>query len=64
MQNFIPQSKYYGDKYPRTMEEAFGPYSELDVDRQTVLSKAMPILIVCAAILVFMLWLTWALAKH
>lgn len=28
--NFMPQSKYYGDKHPRTMEEAFGPGAELD----------------------------------
>lgn len=30
--NFTPQSKYYGDRYPRTMEQAFGPGSELHVD--------------------------------
>lgn len=26
---FIPPSKYYGDRYARTMTEAFGPYAEL-----------------------------------
>lgn len=28
--NFLPASRYYGDKYARTMEEAFGPGAELD----------------------------------
>ncbi len=29
---FLPESRYYGDKFPRTMEEAFGPYAELSVE--------------------------------
>jgi hypothetical protein len=28
--NFLPASRYYGDKYARTMEEAFGPGAQLD----------------------------------
>lgn len=26
---FIPASRYYGDRYPRTMEQAFGPGAKL-----------------------------------
>lgn len=30
--NFLPASRYYGDKYARTMEEAFGPGAQLDAE--------------------------------
>jgi hypothetical protein len=28
---FVSQSRYHGDKFPRTLQEAFGPYAELHV---------------------------------
>lgn len=27
MDNRMPPSRYYGDKFPRTLQEAFGPYT-------------------------------------
>lgn len=30
--NFLPQSRYYGDKFARTLEEAFGPGAQLDTE--------------------------------
>lgn len=29
--HYIP-SKHFGDRHPRTMNEAFGPYAELEID--------------------------------
>ena len=55
--NFMPQSRYYGDKYARTMEEAFGPGAELhtepdDFDPFTcmVLGAVFAVAVVCVVI--------------
>lgn len=29
-ENWMPESRYYGDRFPRTMEEAFGHGARLD----------------------------------
>ncbi len=38
---FIPESKRHGDRYPRTLEEAFGPYAVLDLDEPRRLPGTM-----------------------
>ena len=32
---WIPPSRYYGDRYARTLEEAFGPYSQWEPEQPT-----------------------------
>ena len=32
---WIPPSRYYGDRYARTLEEAFGPYSQWEPEPPT-----------------------------
>lgn len=48
---WIPPSRYYGDRYARTLEEAFGPYSEWEPEPPTVWQHArgyiLTVLIAC-----------------
>lgn len=37
--HFIAPSRYYGDRYARTMEEAFGPGASLQVERRGFLER-------------------------
>lgn len=50
------------DKYPRTLQEAFGPHAQWHIDRRTRLAKAMPWLITVAASLALGA-LSWALQQ-
>lgn len=50
---WLPESRYYGDKYPRSVQEAFGPYAELHVDRRTPGDKIITLAVaICIALLV------------
>ena len=41
-ENWMPESRYYGDRFPRTMEEAFGHGARLDeIDRRHALDKSI-----------------------
>ena len=42
---WLPESKYYGDKFPRTLEEAFGHGARLDQpDRRHWLDKRIGVI--------------------
>lgn len=38
-ERFVPPSRYYGDRFPRTLQEAFGPHAELHIERRAFLDK-------------------------
>lgn len=56
---WIPESRYYGDRYARTMQEAFGPYAELDVEPPGLFKRAMPYAaaVVCAIAIGIISWM-------
>jgi hypothetical protein len=57
---FIPASRYHGDRYPRTMEQAFGPGAQLSAPRRA--NPDLPVWIAAGAIAVILL--CWALAQQ
>lgn len=59
---WIPESRYYGDKYPRTMNEAFGPHAELHVDRRSTFDKVIGIAI-AVGIALLMVAASWAFGR-
>ncbi len=61
--NFVPASRYYGDRYARTMEEAFGPGAklskpEVEYDRTAIVALTLAYAFGTACVIAFALW--WA----
>lgn len=50
------------DRYPRTLQEAFGPHAQWHIDRRTRWAKVMPWLITVLVPCVFGL-IAWALQQ-
>ena len=48
----------YRDKYPRTLQDAFGPYADWKIDRRTRTAKALPWIytILCSLIICLISW--------
>jgi hypothetical protein len=58
---WIPPSQYYGDKFPRTLEEAFGPGAELTIHEPTAWTQARCwVLTVLSALLIVAI--SWAVS--
>jgi len=49
----------YRDKYPRTLQEAFGPYAEMKIERRTRIARIMPWLYTLLCV-VFICTISWA----
>lgn len=54
---FVPESKRHGDRYPRTLEEAFGPGAQLDIEPNQLPGTALIPWIIIGAVAVLYVYI-------
>jgi hypothetical protein len=59
----LPESRYYGDKFPRTMAEAFGPYAELHVEDAPRPARYDLGFVAAVAVALVLGFISWALQQ-
>lgn len=53
--NYMPESKRHGDRFPRTIQEAFGPHAEFHVPAEPTL-KGYAISVAVALVIGLISW--------